>query len=64
MRERALRDWFERELITPQGFRGQVLAARRPTTPVGQVLELLTAAHLLRAETGAAPSGTSSRTTG
>ena len=49
--ERALRDWFERELVTAQGFRGQVLAGpeRRPTQD-GRVLELLTAAHLLRAE--------------
>lgn len=49
--ERALRDWFERELVTAQGFRGQVLAGPESATDAGgRVLELLTAAHLLRAE--------------
>lgn len=49
--ERALRDWFERELVTAQGFRGQVLGGPEAATEAdGRVLELLTAAHLLRAE--------------
>ena len=49
--ERALRDWFERELVTAQGFRGQVLGGPEATTEAdGRVLELLTTAHLLRAE--------------
>jgi WD40 repeat protein len=49
--ERALRDWFEKELLTSQGFRGQVLGGPESTGQDGaRVLELLTAAHLLRAE--------------
>jgi WD40 repeat protein len=49
--ERALRDWFERELVTAQGFRGQVLNGPEAAGDAGgRVLELLTAGHLLRAE--------------
>ena len=49
--ERALRDWFEQEFVTAQGFRGQVLGGPEAAADAdGQVLELLTAAHLLRAE--------------
>ena len=49
--ERALRDWFERELVTAQGFRGQVLGGPDAAAEAGgRVLELLTDAHLLRAE--------------
>lgn len=49
--ERALRDWFEQELVTAQGFRGQVLGGPDAAADAdGRVLELLTAAHLLRAE--------------
>ena len=49
--ERALRDWFEQELVTAQGFRGQVLTGPNTAGATdGLVLELFTAAHLLRAE--------------
>ena len=49
--ERALREWCEEELITPQGFRGQAMHGPEAAGASGdQVLDLLTAAHLLRAE--------------
>lgn len=49
--ERSLREWIEEELITPQGFRGQ--AMHGPSSADGSdagVLDRLTSAHLLRAE--------------
>ena len=49
--ERALRDWVERELITPQGFRGPTLSGPRHEPAADElVLRSLTDAHLLRAE--------------
>ena len=49
MRERAIREWLDRRLITEQGFRGQVLQG-----PDGraerEVLRLLEDGHLIRAE--------------
>lgn len=49
--ERALREWCEEDLITPQGFRGQAMHGPEAAGASGEhVLELLTAAHLLRAE--------------
>lgn len=50
-REGAIRDWFEEQLITPQGLRGQVLEG-----PLGgseadrRLLKELVAAHLVRPE--------------
>lgn len=49
--ERALRDWFELELVTPQGIRGQVLHG--PEQGDGsdeRAVRMLTDAHLVRAE--------------
>ncbi len=49
--ERALRDWFETELVTPQGIRGQVLYGPRQNGAFSeQAVKMLTAAHLVRAE--------------
>jgi WD40 repeat protein len=49
--ERVLREWCEHELITPQGFRGQAMHGPDVSEGSGErVLSLLTAAHLLRAE--------------
>jgi WD40 repeat protein len=50
--ERAIRDWFEDRLITPQGLRSQVLDGPKACGDAGHclLLELLDA-HLLRAET-------------
>jgi WD40 repeat protein len=49
--ERALRDWFERDLVTSQGFRGQTLDGPLGTPPRDRlVLTMLTSVHLLRAE--------------
>ena len=48
MTERTIREWFDRELITDQGFRGQALQG--PGGPGGQALALLEDAHLVRAE--------------
>lgn len=45
--ERALRDWAEDVLITPQGFRAQVLEGPRDSQ---EALRALTRTHLLRAE--------------
>jgi WD40 repeat protein len=49
--ERLLRDWIDRELITPQGFRAQTLYGPQ-SSPLGNgaVLQALTDTHLLRAE--------------
>ncbi len=49
--ERALRDWFERDLVTAQGFRGQTLDGPLGTPARNRlVLTTLTDMHLLRAE--------------
>lgn len=49
--ERVLREWCEHELITPQGLRGQAMHGPDVSEGSGErVLSLLTAAHLLRAE--------------
>jgi WD40 repeat protein len=49
--ERALRDWFETELVTPQGIRGQVLyGPRQNGTFSERAVKMLTDAHLVRAE--------------
>ena len=46
--ERVIRDWFDRELVTDRGYRGQAQAG--PTGDV-RVLRQLVDAHLVRAET-------------
>jgi WD40 repeat protein len=49
--ERALRDWFETELVTPQGIRGQVLYGPRQNGAFSErAVKMLTDAHLVRAE--------------
>ncbi|MBD0292536.1 MAG: ATP-binding protein, partial [Jiangellaceae bacterium] len=48
--ERALRDWFEKELVTPQGIRGQVLYSPQDGAFGERAVQMLTAAHLVRAE--------------
>ncbi|NTV65188.1 MAG: hypothetical protein HGA65_16890, partial [Oscillochloris sp.] len=49
--ERFLRDWVERELITIQGLRGQVLKGAATTAGLtNSVIDALVDAHLLRAE--------------
>jgi WD40 repeat protein len=49
--ERALRDWFENELVTPQGIRGQVLYGPRQNGAFSEgAVKMLTGAHLVRAE--------------
>jgi hypothetical protein len=51
IRERAIREWFDRQLITEQGIRGQVL--RGPERSQGldnQAISPLVDAHLVRAE--------------
>ena len=49
--ERALRDWFETELVTPQGIRGQVLYGPRQNGAFSErAVRMLTDAHLVRAE--------------
>lgn len=51
VRERTIREWFDRQLITEQGIRGQVL--RGPDRSQGlenQAIEPLVDAHLVRAE--------------
>jgi WD40 repeat protein len=47
--ERAVRLWFERELITPQGVRGQVLAGETQKLDARAVAALVDS-HLVRAE--------------
>jgi WD40 repeat protein len=49
MQERTIREWFDRQLITEQGFRGQVLQGPGGD-PEGQALQLLEDAHLVRSE--------------
>jgi WD40 repeat protein len=46
--ERELRDWFDDRLVTPQGFRAQVLDG--PGTNGAAVLRELEDAHLIRAD--------------
>ena len=49
--ERALRDWFEKELVTPQGIRAQVLHDPQHGDGFGErAFRMLTDAHLVRAE--------------
>ena len=49
--ERALRDWFELELVTPQGIRGQVLHGPEQGNGFDErAVRMLTDAHLVRAE--------------
>lgn len=49
--ERAIRDWFEEELITAQGVRGQVLRGGEQSQPItDQAIRLLIDAHIVRAE--------------
>jgi WD40 repeat protein len=49
--ERALRSWFERELITPQGVRGQVLQGEGISAGLdNQAIRQLIDAYLVRAE--------------
>lgn len=50
--ERAIREWFEERLITPQGLRSQVLEGPAPSGEGGyRLLGELLDAHLVRAET-------------
>lgn len=49
--ERAIRDWFDRQLITEQGIRGQVLMEREASRGLlNQAIRLLEDAHLVRAD--------------
>jgi WD40 repeat protein len=49
--ERAIRDWFERELITAQGIRGQVLYGSEQSRQLGdRAIRQLIDAHIVRAE--------------
>jgi hypothetical protein len=49
--ERAIRDWFEHKLITPQGIRGQVLMGSDQSEGLSnRAIRLLENAHLVRAE--------------
>ncbi len=49
--ERVIRDWFEHQLITEQGLRGQVLRAPKRSGGLdNQAIRLLGNAHLIRAE--------------
>lgn len=49
--ERAIRDWFDRQLITEQGIRGQVLMERDASRGLSnKAIRLLEDAHLVRAE--------------
>jgi WD40 repeat protein len=49
MRERLIREWFDSELVTDQGFRSQVLQGPRGDAE-RRVLQLLEDSHLIRAE--------------
>ena len=46
--ERVIRDWFDRQLITEQGFRAQVLHG--PADGAANIIPLLEDAHLVRSE--------------
>jgi hypothetical protein len=49
--ERAVRDWFDRQLITEQGLRGQVVRGVRESQGLdNRAIERLIDAHLIRAE--------------
>jgi hypothetical protein len=49
--ERAIREWFDRQLITAQGIRGQVLQDHERSQGLeNRAIELLVDAHLVRAE--------------
>ena len=49
MRERTIREWFDRQLITEEGFRGQVLQGPGGD-PHGLIVRILEDAHLVRSE--------------
>ncbi|MDH6132097.1 hypothetical protein P3T37_001482 [Kitasatospora sp. MAA4] len=51
--ERAVRDWFEYQLITPEGFRSQTVARPVMGDEGVQLLRLLEDAYLIRADTRA-----------
>lgn len=49
--ERAIRDWFDRQLITEQGIRGQVLMEREASRGLSnKAIRMLEDAHLVRAD--------------
>lgn len=49
--ERAIREWFQHKLITPQGFRGQVLLGRTQTEGLNnKAVRALESAYLVRSE--------------
>jgi WD40 repeat protein len=49
--ERAIREWFENDLITEQGFRGQVLMGQEQSEGLdNRVIHALVDTHLVRAE--------------
>jgi hypothetical protein len=49
--EKQLREWIERQLVTAQGLRGQVLKAPKDTSGLPNVvIDALVEAHLVRAE--------------
>ncbi len=51
VRERHIRDWFERKLITKQGIRSQALVGSEESEGLSnQVIQLLDRAHLVRTE--------------
>ena len=51
VRERAIREWFDRHLITPQGIRGQVLQGHAESEGLeNRAITPLVDAHLVRAE--------------
>jgi hypothetical protein len=51
VRERAIREWFDRHLITEQGIRGQVLQGPERSQGLGnQAIRSLVDSHLVRAE--------------
>ncbi|MFF7775203.1 hypothetical protein ACFZCG_12290 [Streptomyces tanashiensis] len=51
--EQTIRDWFENQLITTQGFRSQTVTRPAPGEEGGQLLRLLEDTHLIRADTRA-----------
>ena len=51
VKERIIRDWFDQQLITPEGIRAQVLKAHeRSEGPGDMAIRLLINAHLVREE--------------
>ena len=50
-RERSIREWFDRKLITPDGIRGQVLMGAETSDGLpNSVVRLLEDAHIIRGE--------------